>query len=233
MEQAFRASTPLSSPNRRQRRAEAARSRSRARKHRPTRAQLDLINRTTDRFLAHGCDCCGAPAVPGLPVLCVPSGGDFLAVCDGCKAVHNMKPVVAVVPDAITDPWAEDDRDWFAANPGRSLRLRKTMLGELQVAAIDRGAEVPAQLPGHFWATVSYQIRPGERANSFHRVPIGNSIDGLSDLEIAAHCFLEGDLETAEQEFDDMVALSIGQVRADALIRRTQSRLAAFKEDVQ
>ncbi|QQP88147.1 hypothetical protein IGS68_19075 [Skermanella sp. TT6] len=147
--------------------------------------------------------------------------------------MHNMKPAVAVVSDAVTDPWAEDDSDWFAANPGRSLRLRKKMPGELQVAAMDRGAEVPAQLPGHLWATVSYQIRPGERARSFHQVPIGNSIDGLSDLELAAHFFSEGDLETAEQGFDDMVALSIGRVRADALFRRTQSRLAAFEEDVQ
>jgi hypothetical protein len=142
-----------------------------------------------------------------------------------------MKHAVAVIPDAFTDPWAEDDRDWFATNPGRSLRLRRTMPGELQVAAIDFETKVPFQLPGCSWATVSYQIKPGERTRFFRQVPNDCPIDGLDDLEIAAHFLSEGDLETAEQGFDNVVAFSISRVRADALVRRMQCRLGASEEN--
>jgi hypothetical protein len=230
MEPMFRASTPLPSLNRRQRRANAARSRSRARKHKLTSAQQNAVNKATDRFAAYGCDCCGAPAISGFPAFCVPNGTEFLVICCDCKTDQNLTPLVAVIPDALIDPWEENDRDWFTDNPERMLRVRESLPGELQAAAIDFNATIPTQLPGHLWVTVSYQIRPGERARSLRQVPHGTSIDGLSDLEIAARFLFECDLEAAEQRYDDVMARSSSSERADALIRRMPSRLSFFEE---
>jgi hypothetical protein len=231
MEPMFRATRPLSSSNRHQRRASAKRSRGKDTKHRLTKAQQDAINKAADRFAACGCDCCGAPATPGFPAFCVPHGAEFLAICRDCEVRQNMKPTVAVIPDALIDPWAEDDRDWFAVNPNRSLRLRKTHPGELQAAAIECGAPTPIQMPGHTWVTVTYQINPGERARFFRQVSHDTTIDCLTDREIATGFLFEGSPEAAEEGFDDVMARPRGWLRADALIRRMQSRLSRFEED--
>ena len=144
-----------------------------------------------------------------------------------------MKPAAAVIPNAVSDPRVQEDQDWFAANPERMLRLRETMPGELQATMADFDKTVPPEVPGYSWVTVSYQIRPGERTRCFRQVPHDSPIDGLGDLEIAAHLFSEGDLETAEERFDKAMASSSGLARIDALMRRVQSRLAAFEENAQ
>jgi hypothetical protein len=229
----FRATRPLSSSNRHQRRASAKRSRGKNTKHRLTKVQQDAINKAADRFMICGCDCCGAPAVPGFPVFCVPDGTEFLAVCRECEMGRNMKPTVAVILDALIDPWAEDDRNWFAANPNRSLRLRKTQPGELQAAAAEFSTSAPIQRPGHTWVTVTYQINPGERARFFRQVRHDATIDGLSDREIATSFMPEGSPEAAEEGFDDVMAHPRGSVRADTLLRRMQSRLDGSEENAQ
>jgi hypothetical protein len=231
MEPMFRATRPLSSSNRHQRRASAKRSRGKDTKHRLTKAQRDAINKAADHFIDCGCDYCGTPAVPGFPAFCVLNGADVLVACSDCTTGQNLEPLMAVIPNVPVDPWWEDDRDWFAANPERMLRLRKTMPGELQATMTDFGKTPPPEVPGYYWVTITYQIRPGERTRTFRQVPYGAPIDSLSDLEIAVHVFGEGDLETAEQRYDEVLANPDHLPRIDALIRRMQSRLSRFEED--
>jgi hypothetical protein len=121
----FRAGRRAPSANRHQRRAKAARSRSQVKKHWFIEVQQDPINQAANRFIARGCDRCGAPAVLGFSVFFVPNGADFLAVCGDCQIGQNLKPTITLNLDAMIDPWAEFDRDWFAAHPDRCLRLRK------------------------------------------------------------------------------------------------------------
>jgi hypothetical protein len=218
----FRAGRRAPSANRHQRRAKAARSRSQVKKHWFIEVQQDPINQAANRFIARGCDRCGAPAVLGFSVFFVPNGADFLAVCGDCQIGQNLKPTITLNLDAMIDPWAEFDRDWFAAHPDRCLRLRKALPGEIPAAAIDLGTTVPSQLPGHYWATVTYQINLREKARFFRQVPHGTAINCLCDQEVAANFLFKGDPEVAEQSLDDVKARLRGLVRADALAPRMQ-----------
>jgi hypothetical protein len=108
MESMFRATRPLPSSNRHQRRTSAKRSRGKNTKHRFTKAQRESIHRAADHFIDHGCDYCGTPAVPGFPAFRVLNGGDVLIACCDCTTGRNLEPLVAVIPNAPVDPWWED-----------------------------------------------------------------------------------------------------------------------------
>jgi hypothetical protein len=124
---------------------------------------------------AEGCMRCGARFAAGLAYFVVRHNGSFENRCADCRFQGGAVPIHMVVYLG-PDPWALDDRQWFAAHPGRSWRLREAMKGELDVLWLEYGerAEKHRAVLAEWMAAggkagiVVHQIVPGAR----HRIPI-------------------------------------------------------------
>jgi hypothetical protein len=93
-----------------------------------------------------------------------------------------------VVMGSATTPWSCDDRQWFAANPQRSHRLRPAFPGELDAL---RGSNPSCELqapPDHEIQFVVRQVEPGKRI----RLPLCRDIAcPIPDIEPILHAIFD------------------------------------------
>jgi hypothetical protein len=103
----------------------------------PTKAERERI---ADQIETVGCSCCGMRFAAGIPYLVARTKAGWVGRCTrpDCNADFLPdSPLFIGTGVFASDPWTENDRDWFRANPNRCWRLRWPMPGEIETLATD------------------------------------------------------------------------------------------------
>ena len=132
-----------------------------------------LFDECADRAESTGCDRCSRRFGECERYLVAASAaGSFTVRCPNC--LDDVTPILNVLCVGGGDPWSNDDRTWFAANPRRRWRLRELMPGE---------GRTPAP-PGWQPAVAVCQHAPGVRSR--HSVALRSSepLDSYTDAGI-------------------------------------------------
>jgi hypothetical protein len=158
-------------------------------------------NRLADAAETEGCECCGALFASGLPQFIVRHpGGGYGNRCLDCRTLGDAVPVNVCIPLG-PEPWTEDDRTWFAANPARNWRLREPMRGELAALRHSAGADPDGMAEwvaaGRRAGIVVYQAVPGRRLRMTAKLFIDDPLDSYTEAGIIALLNKEA-LATAE-----------------------------------
>lgn len=154
----------------------------------PRPSEKAALERIGNRMETDGCDHCGARFGQGVPYFVGRAKrGGWTGRCVNpiCHIGFASGPLFVGTSITGGDPWTEIDREWFAANPGRSWRLRWPMRGEVETMATDeylaehsgkpnvsdhaREAIRRNQAEGLQIAIAVYQFRTGMRV----RLPFG------------------------------------------------------------
>lgn len=92
------------------------------------------------------------------------------------QMLRDLAPGCAVAVTLIDSPWKDDDREWFAARPARSFRLRRLYPGEF-----------PAESLGNATHVIVRQLAPGYRDKHLAGDACGGAdLDALPDSETLA-----------------------------------------------
>ena len=145
------------------------------------------MQRLANRAEQHGCDLCGARFGVGLPYF-------FSRTMRGCLSVRCMKcaaidahPVMIGTSLGGLDPWAEDDRRFFAAHPNRRWRLREQYPGEIAAAEAETGRGEMMFEAGTV-VVIVHQIEPGTHQRLFGTIPSGEPPDSFTEAGIKKLC---------------------------------------------
>jgi hypothetical protein len=199
-------------------------------KYRARRAKKmpsEEMQRLGDRAEQHGCDLCGTRFGVGLPYVYSRTTRGCLSVrCTQCAAV-DAHSVMAGASFGGLDPWAEDDRRFFAAHPKRRWRLREPYPGEIAAteAEAQRGE---LQFEAGTAVVVVHQIESGARLRIFGAVETSDPVDSFTEAGIKNPCrssIAEIKQLTASVDITDAAAAA-NQKRHD---RRFDIRVKAAK----
>ena len=210
----------------------------------PSKAEIDRI---ADQIEATGCSCCGMRFGAGMPYLVARTKAGWVGRCMRPDCNTDFLPTSPLFVGAgifASDPWTEDDRDWFRANPKRTWRLRWPMPGEVEMLATDehladqahafskvadqaRGA-LRRRQEGATIAIAVYQFEPGKRLRTpFEFISI-DPPDSYTDAAVPALApFL---VEIAQNH---RVALMSGSAAKAAHDAQLQRRFEAMAKIVQ
>jgi hypothetical protein len=176
--------------NRKQRRAQGQ----------PSQAEFDRI---ADQMEATGCERCGARLATGLPYLVARVKAGWVGRCMHPACSTDFLPghgLFVGVGIFNIDPWSEDDRAWFRANPTRMWRLRWPLPGEVETLATDealagrakaapivadqaRGA-MRRRAEGATIAIAVHQFKPGTRLRTPFEFVGTDPLDSYTDAGI-------------------------------------------------
>jgi hypothetical protein len=201
--------------------------------------------RIADQIEASGCGCCGMRFGAGLPYLVARTRTGWVGRCmqPDCNA-----DFVAGSPTFIgtgifnNDPWTEDDRAWFRANPHRSWRLRWPIPGEVETLATDEELAERAQAyqkvadqargalrrreQGAAIAIAVYQFEPGKRLRTPFELISGDPPESYTDAAIPA--LMPILVEIAENHRVYWQADAAVEAEAEARNRRRFEAMAAL-----
>lgn len=187
--------------NRQQRRA------ARRGRKQPTEKEMNALATQADE---KGCASCGMYFAQGLPYFVQRVDGELQPRCGHC--------VDAPLEFAATyfgggDPWAADDREWFAARPKRQLRLRELWPGELMASRVSLPPELRSEAAlqriadnGLRLVVMVYQITPGKRIRKFCGVPTDDPLDSFTDAGIKRMLNLDNPARLADEYGTDLEA---------------------------
>jgi hypothetical protein len=103
----------------------------------PSKAEFERVSDQIDRV---GCSRCGMRFGAGIPYLVARTSAGWVGRCmrPDCNADFLPdSPLFIGTGVFASDPWTENDREWFRANPNRRWRLRWPMPGEVEALAVD------------------------------------------------------------------------------------------------
>lgn len=168
----------------------------------PGKADLERIG---NQIETTGCERCSRRFAAGIPYLVARTKTGWVGRCmnPACNADFLPgNPLFIGTGIFSSDPWAEDDREWFRANPNRSWRLRWPMPGEVETLATDEELAARAQAypkvadqargalrrreQGAAIAIAVYQYEPGKRLRTPFELISHDPLESFTDAAIPA-----------------------------------------------